>query len=289
MSEENVSLVVFDPLKAIVADLVKKDEAQVFNHTTPDGEKELRSWVRRVRGYKVDIEKTRKTTKANALAFGRKVDALAKELSAVPERIIQKRMEPLNEIAAKKRAEDEALAEAKRLEEERIEQERLDAIAKQEAEIAAKQVAIQAEENRLTREREILEAEKRAEKEAKEREEQLRVNAKLEAEAALKQAEMDRQKALAKAEREKAEAIEAEKEKARQAERDRLAKQEAENAEKNRLADIETKRVANVNHRKKIEKEVQSLFLDYGINIATATKITADISRGIYPTLTINY
>ena len=224
MTDQEMSLVVFDPIRATLTELEAKDKALVFDHTTASGEKELRSWVHRLRGYKSEVSKVHKAVKADALAFGRKVDAVKNELIGGVERLITERMKPLDEIEAKKRAEAEAILEAERLEKERIEQERLDAIAKQEAEMAAKQAAIKAEEDRLQREREKLEMEKRAEAEAKRREQEAKEKAEQEKKEALERAEREKQEAIAKAEAEKKAAIEAEKEKARKAEAERLAK-----------------------------------------------------------------
>jgi len=275
---EEMSLVVFDPIKATLVELQKKDESLVFDHTNPAGEKELRSWVRRLRGYKSDVVKAHKETKAEALAFGRKVDAVKNELTDGVQTLITERMKPLDEIEAKKRADAEAIVEAERVAKEKADSDRLADLEKREAEAAKKEAEIKAKEQEQ-REKEIA-------AEAAE-------NAKLVAEAKAKQAvadaEQEKQEAIDKAEFEKQEAIEAEKEKARKAEADRQAEIEADKVETARLAQIEANRVANGMHRKKIEKKVQSIFLEYGVSIATATRMTADISRGIYPTLTINY
>ncbi len=284
MADQKMSLVVFDPIRATLVELEKKDKSLVFDYTTASGEKELRSWVHRLRGYKTEVTKVHKDTKADALAFGRKVDAVKNELIDGVEKLIAERMKPLDEIEAKKRAAAEAIIEAKRLEDERIEQERLDAIAKQEAEIAEKQAAIKAEENRLTRERENLEAEKRAEVDAKNRE----IEARKEAEA---KAEREKQEALDKAEREKAEAIEAEKEKARQAEGDRLSREAVEKDQQRKLADTEAKRVADKEHRKEVEQGVVDAIV-IAVMLSSdsiAQEIVDAIVNGEIPNLTINY
>ncbi len=257
MTEEKMSLAVFSPIKATLAEVEKRDSALVFDHTTPDGETELRSWVYRIRRHRSDLEKVRAAAKDEALSYGKKVDTLAKELKAPYDKMITKRMEPLDEIEAKKRADAEARVAAKHLEEERIEQERLDAIAKQEAEIAEKQAAIKAEENKLIREREILEAEKLAEADAKRREQAAKETAEREASNRAKVAEQEKAEALAKAEREKQEAIEAEQKKARKLEVDRQAKIEADKVEKAAEAEKVAKKAANLKHRRKIEDEIQ--------------------------------
>ena len=122
---DQISLVVFDPCEAMVSDLVKKNEIQQFDHTTEDGEKALRSWVHRIRGGKGEIEKVRKSMKADALAFGRKVDDRAKELTAPLDRMITDNMKPLDEIEAEKRRRAEAIVEAERIAAEKAEQARV--------------------------------------------------------------------------------------------------------------------------------------------------------------------
>lgn len=242
---EQMSLEVFDPLKAAITELQEKDKAQVFDHTTEEGEKNLRSWVHRVRGCKGDIEKVRKATKADALAFGRKVDEIARELTIVPEKIIATRMKPLDEIEAKKRAAAEAKIEAERVAAEKAEAERLADLERREAETAKKEAELQAKEDAIKAEQE--------EKKRAEREKQIAIDA---AEKERKDAERIAANRAKVAEQEKAEAIEAEKEKARQAERDRVAKAGLEIAEQTRLAEKERKRVENVKHRKEVEQGV---------------------------------
>ena len=278
MTEQEMSLAVFDPFKAIAADIIKKDACQKFDISTPDGEKDLRSWVYRVRGCRSDLEKARVAAKTEALAYGKKVDSMAKELKAPYDKIIIDRMLPLDEIEAKKRADAEAIIEAERVAAEKAEQERLDGIAKQEAEMAKKQAAIKAEENRLAREREILEAEKRAEADAKRREQDAR-----------EKAEQDKKDALERAERDKQAAIEAEKEKARKAEADRLAKDDAEKAKKEKQIADEAKRTAGRKHMAKIEKEMwDGLFVIIKDDILTDT-VAHYIKIGEIPNVTINY
>ena len=279
---DEMSLVVFDPIKATLAEVQKRNGDLVFDHTTESGEKELRSWVYRIRGHRSDLEKVRVAAKSEALSYGKKVDALAKELKVPYDKLITERMKPLDEIEAKKRADAVAIVEAKRLEDERIEQERIAAIAKAEAEIAEKQAAIKAEENRLTREREILEAEKRAEVDAKRREQEAKGKAEQDKKEALERAEYEKQEALVKAEREKEGAIEAEREKNR-------LEAEAKKAEEKRIADIECKRIADLGHRKAIEEEASTIFTDYGMASDLAKELVGEISKGIYPALTINY
>ena len=204
--KENLSLVVFDPMKAMNADIEKKDAAQEFDHTTPEGEKALRSWVQRIRGHKSDIERARKTAKADALAYGRKVDDLARELTLVPQRIIDERMKPLNDIKAAEQAAADAEYKAKQ---------------KAEAEAEAARLADLEEREAAVREAEKKEADKKAEQERKVREKNIA------------------KEAAAKAKREAEEKAAKEKRDAK-AEEDRLAKIEADRvADKQHRQEVE--------------------------------------------------
>lgn len=261
---ETMSLTVFDPITATGADLLKKDAAQEFDHTTPEGEKALRSWVHRLRGYKGDIEKCRKAAKASAIEFGRKVDDIARELTIMPVRLITARMKPLDEIEAKKRAEAEAKIEAERLEAERIEAERLADLKRREDEVARKEVeqkaaeeaanAEQREAERMQRERRI--AESAAQTAREETEEKARVE--------------------------------------RETERERIRKDaEAAQAEKNKLDEIERKRVMDKAHRAQIEREALAVIgRIVGVNsdpVEISIRLLAAIIDGDIPNITINY
>lgn len=116
-------LTIYNEAEAMVADLVAKDAAQQHDHTTPEGEKLLRSWVHRIKGGCGDIEKARKDGKAGLLKMGKLIDDKAKELTSPLRAIQAERMKPLDEIAAKEKAEKEAF------------------LAKQEEERAAKEEA----------------------------------------------------------------------------------------------------------------------------------------------------
>ena len=161
-----MSLTVFDPIKAILVELVKKDQSLVFDHTTPEGEKDLRSWVKRLRNYKGDVARAHKEVKAEALSFGRQVDAIKNELTVNVDTLITERMRPLDEIEAKKRAVAEAIVKAE--EDARIakEAEELAELKRREAEVARKEAEIK-EKERIEREKLIAaEAAENATKEA---------------------------------------------------------------------------------------------------------------------------
>lgn len=198
---------------------------------TPAGYEEVRQAIAHVRDTRVAIEKRRVELKADFLEGGRKVDSIAKELTA----LLLEIEEPLK---AKKKAVDD--------EKERIRAEA--AVEKQralEAEIAAKRAIQEAQERaereaeaqRMAEERAALEAERQrlaavqAELEARQREELARVEA-------ARQAERERIDAERKAEQDR---VDAEREKLaaeRRAEEERArAERKALDAERKRLAD----------------------------------------------------
>jgi len=295
-----VNLAVFDEVKAWMARYRQENANLVFDYEDPQGEKEARSHVYKLRQAKTKINGIHKKTKSEYLAACKAIDSERNVLVEEVNGWIDVHMMPIQSIEDRRQAVIQAAAAAEQAEKERIEQERLDAIAKQEEEIAQRQAELKAkedaaakaeqekiarfkaEEDRIIREREIFEAEKRAEVEAKRREAE-----------AKKQAEIDKQEALKRAEREKQEAIEAEREKARKeaeakakAEAERIA---AEKAEQERLAEIERKRQANERHRKKIEKETwDGLFVILKDDILTDT-VAHYIKIGEIPNVTINY
>ncbi len=293
MEDEKMSLVVFDPIKAELAKLQEKDKTLVFDHTTPDGEKSLRSWVGRLRGYKGDVARAHKDTKANALTFGRKVDTIKNELTAGADKLITERMKPLDEIEAKKRAEAEAIAKAEKEAQLKKEAEDKAELERREAEVAKKEAEIQ-EKERIEREKNIAAvASEKARKEAEVNAEREKVEAELEKKEAIERAEREKKEALKKAEREKQDAIEAEKKRATdeveakaKVERERIA---AEKAEEARLAEVERKRVENEEHRSKIELEICKAFTAaFGVDFNSKDVVTV-IKEGHIPNVTINY
>lgn len=279
MTEESMTLAVFDAHATMVADLVKKNEVQKFDHTTEAGEKDLRSWVFRLRGGKGDIEKARKIIKAEALAFGKKVDAKAKELTIPLEKMIAENMKPLDEIEAKKRAEAEAIVQAEIDAKEKAERDRLADLEKREAEIAAKeavQKAIQ-EKADLTELNRLADIQHEADK--------LAAIEKVE-----KKAEQDAKDVAEKAEREKQESIEAEKEKARQVERVRIFKEQAKEKERKHAEEAERKRATDENHRADVHILICNSIIEHAdCDKQTAENIIAAIVRGEIPNMLITY
>ena len=300
MSEEKNELVVFNEVRAKVA-LYKEANAEMqFDYADPKGEKEARSHIFKLRGVKTKIAAVHKTAKAEALAYCREVDGVKNFLLGETEDMIQVHVTPLKEIADAKAKVEADRIEAERIEAERIEQERLDAIAKREeeaakkeAELQAKQDAIdnaeaerlakiEADEAQLAQERREFEAAKQAEADAKQREEQARKDAEA-------KAEQDKKEAAAKAEQEKADAVLAEKEKARKVEVERVAKEKAAKLEAERIAEKERKRVVNRKHRKSVEDQAISGFEAALGSGCCAEDIVLAIKKGEIPNVTISY
>lgn len=88
----------YDPLKAKVAELVATNRATTFQYEDPKGNKLARSHVFSLRAVRGEIERTRVAAKADALKYGRDVDAIAKDLEKSVDDMIRVHQEPLDEI-----------------------------------------------------------------------------------------------------------------------------------------------------------------------------------------------
>lgn len=179
-----------------------------------------------VKGHRVDVEKLRKELKADALEYGRQVDAEAKRITAllVPvEQHLEKQEAAID--AEKERIRNEARLKAEAEARAKAEAEAARIKAEQEAAAAKLKAEQEAEAERLSKEREALEAERR----------------KLEAER--------------EAERRKAEAARAAEEAKQRAEREAIeAERRKVEAEAKRLADIEAARLREI-ESERIRKE----------------------------------
>lgn len=165
------------------------------------------------RSLRGEIEAKRKELKAGALEYGRRVDAVAKELLSVVTEVES----PLKELKSAVDAEKERLKrEAEEAALRALEEE---ARKKREAEEAVLRAEREAEEARLAEERRALEEERRAIEEQ-------RAKAAAEQAAAAEAARIEREKAAAE-QRAAAEQL-AEERRAVEAERARLAREEAE-------------------------------------------------------------
>lgn len=181
-----------------------------------------------VKGKRVEVEKTRKKLKEDALEYGRAVDKEAKRITALlepienyllsQEKIVDDEKERIKK--AEENARIEAENAAKKAEEERLEK------IRQEQEAERKRLEAIAEEQRQK------EAAIRAEQEAIEKEKQRIANEQIrQEEEKIRKEQFEKEKALAveRAKKEEAERIKREAE--QKAERERLAKLEAERKE----------------------------------------------------------
>ena len=171
-------LAVFDSVAATIAEYKVENEKLVFDYADPDGEKEARSHIAKLRKLNPIIANIHKEAKAEALAFGRRLDAKKNEYTGAVKEMVDFHQVHLDKIAAEKQAViDAEIAKAREEEEKRLadiearEQAVKDAeekLAKEKAEAARiareKDIAIGAAE----RAREQAEAKAKAEADAKE-------------------------------------------------------------------------------------------------------------------------
>ncbi len=137
----SVEIIQYNSVRDEVEQLKKLNSDLAFAYDTPEGNKNARSHVYKLRTKKADVERVRKAAKADAIEYGRKVDAIAAELTGELETMIAVHARPLEEI---EKREQEAKAEADRrvaaekAETERLEREKQEAILATERAKAAK-------------------------------------------------------------------------------------------------------------------------------------------------------
>ena len=135
-------LTVFDEVAAIIADWKVENESLFFEYDTPQGEKDARSHIAKLRKGKTKVGEIHKEAKAEALAFGRKLDAKKNEYNGEIDKMIKFHKDPLDAIEADKQAVIDI--EKKRLEEEE---------AKRQAELEAREAAVREAEERIAAEK----------------------------------------------------------------------------------------------------------------------------------------
>ena len=257
-------LVVFDEVAATIAKWKAENEKLVFKYDTPQGEKDARSHIAKLRKGKTKVSEVHKAAKAEALAFGRRLDAKKNEYNGEIDKMVTFHKAPLDDIENERT--EAALAKQR---------EYADAEAKRIAEIEARERAITLAEEKIAREKD----------EAKEK---------------IAQEEAEEAERIIKEQREKIRQVEEEKriveekvEKVR-IQVEEKAKAEAE-AEEERLADIaaekaiEANRIADKKHRAKIESEVIVSLKRMGFDDEKAIRILAAIIDNAIPHITINY
>lgn len=242
-------LAIFEPVQALMVEYAAENEKLTFDYDDPQGNKDARSHVYKLRQVKTKITDAHKKGKAEALAVCREIDAYKNKLMRQVEEMISVHNEPLLLIEKEK-----ADAEAERLRkiqeaEEKAERERSVKLAKREA-------AVKAAEEKLAAEGAARRAAEEARKAGAERIERERQIAEDERERVLLEARANAEEAAIQHQREINAAIaktKAEAEAKELAERRRI---EAEQAEKERLAEVERKRQANKKHQTAIHDEI---------------------------------
>lgn len=265
---KSTEIITVPPEQRIVAELGVADETIAdlpsrytgLTAETPQKYEQVRLAIADVRKVRVGVEHSRKALKADVIAFGKKVDAEAKRITAALE-VIEK---PLKE--AKQKADDhkaellrqkeeeerqriEAELEAKRQAEE-TERQRIAAEEKAERDrIAAEQVAererLEAEKRELEEQRKALEAEQEAARLAREAEERA-TREELEAERqkmAEERRQLEEEKAAERARKEQEEAERQAKIRAEQEAKEAAERAEREAEEARRRAEAERKRL----------------------------------------------
>lgn len=264
-------IVAFNQTKADLAKYKTAEEKLVFDHNDPQGEKDLRSHIYKLRQARSAFEKLRVSTKADALQTCKNVDEQAKVISAGFTEMIDARNVPLKEIAEREEAEKKAALDKIREDREKEEAARLaDLVAKEKelADLKAKEAERVAEVERIAREKKIAEDAK--------------IEAEQEASRKLRAAEEKRVAGIAEAERKAKDLAEAKEEAIRKS-------AAAEDAEKARLAKIEADRIANESHREQIEEQVFDDLNALVRDVEIADGIRQAIKTGIIRNVTINY
>lgn len=182
-------LAVFDAVTATLAKAKAENATLVFDYADPDGEKDARSHISKLRKVKTKISDVHKEAKAEALALGKALDGKKRELIGEVEGMIAVHKEPLDAIEAEKQVAIDA--EKKKFEE---------AEAKRQADLEAREAAVKEEELKLAAER--VEAGRVAREQiiAKEAADQARIRAEQKAKAEANAKELAEKKAKDEAE-----------------------------------------------------------------------------------------
>ena len=98
--------IVISQYEVLLGDIAEAKSAAVteFEYETKEGDKLARSYLFQLRKLRARIESARKDAKSYALAYGKRVDEQAKELSSQVDELIQPHQEQLEAIARKEAA-----------------------------------------------------------------------------------------------------------------------------------------------------------------------------------------
>lgn len=146
-------LIIFDGVLATIAEYKAENEKLVFAYDTPQGDKDARSHIAKLRKVKTKVGEIHKEAKAESRAFGLKLDAKKNEYNGEVDSMIKFHKDPLDVIAAKK----QAIVDAEKAKAAAEEEKRL-------ADIEAREQAVREAEEKIAREK--IESE-RAEREKK--------------------------------------------------------------------------------------------------------------------------
>jgi chromosome segregation ATPase len=239
-----------------------------------------------VRSIRTGVEKSRKELKADALEYGRKVDAEAKRVTALLEAIelplLTEKSRVDRERAAerdRKEAEARERLEAEQAEARRVEEERLAAEkAKREAEMLAEREKLAAERRELEAARQELAKAQQAEID------------RAAAERSAEEARLETERAKLAAERAEFDRLEAERIARLQAERAEIERQERERLEAIERAEAEAKAAADRKRlapdREKLREFASALeSLPYPDVVNPEAKELVDAARGLIDTI----
>lgn len=257
-------LAVFDEVASIIAEYKAKNEDMIFDYAGKEGAKMAKSHISNLRKVKGKVGEIHKEAKAEALAFGRRLDAKKNEYNGEVDKMIKVHKDPLDAIEA------EVIAEATRKAREHA-----DAEAKRLAEIEARERAIIIAEEKIAREKdEVKEKIRREAIEAGER--------------IMKK----QQEQIAKAEEEKRIAEEAAENIRMEAALKSKAEAEARDLadEKLREEEVAKKKLSeDKRHRMRIENEIHESLMTNGFNPDMAYSILVLLKQDKIPHVSIDY
>lgn len=237
-------LAVFDVVTATLAKCKVENTTLVFDYADPDGEKDARSHIAKLRKVKTKISNVHKEAKAEALAFGRRLDGKKNELIGEVDSMIAVHKDPLDVIEA----DNQAIIDAEKKRLERVEERRL-------LDLEAREAAVKEKEEKAAKEKANAER-------------------------------VEREKRIAEVAAETAK-VQAEKKAKDEAAAKEIAEKNRLNAEKCK----EQRRIANKNHRKKIEDEIRSVLMEayIGLDENKAVAVLNALKENRIPHVSINY
>ena len=96
--DEETPLACYSEFRAELGKLGKNNAVMVFDYASERGAKEARSHIYKLRQTRAAVDRARKSAKEQSLAYGRRVDGEAKDITAQIEAMIDVHQTPLDEI-----------------------------------------------------------------------------------------------------------------------------------------------------------------------------------------------